>query len=274
MKRFFTTLTLAALLLLTAACSRQRIISDDDLAMIFRDAFLANAYVSTQNVAVDSLNIYEPIFANYGYTSDDVQYTIGNFSKRKSARLGDIVERAIKMLETEGAYYDKQIAVLDTINNVAGRAFTRTVRADSLIRVRNLKDTTRLHIVLDKLRVGEYNVHLSYLVDSLDRNNRLTAAMWLERADHSRMLLYNFTLLRNREETFTRKMAVDTSARRLVIDLINFDQKPRQPSITVRNFAITYTPPSQIAVDSLYLKQLDIRIFADEFFRAAQKDSL
>ena len=79
-------------LLCTAACARHTIIPDDELAQIFHDAFLTNAYIGSQNVRIDSLNIYEPIFARYGYTTEDVQYTIGNFSKRKSARLGDVVE--------------------------------------------------------------------------------------------------------------------------------------------------------------------------------------
>ena len=38
---------------------------------------------------------------------------------------------------------------------------------------------------------------------------------------------------------------------------------------------VVYTPQTRIAVESLYVRQLDIRIFADEFLRAAlPKDSL
>ena len=40
---------------------------------------------------------------------------------------------------------------------------------------------------------------------------------------------------------------------------------PRQPSVTVRDFRIDYTPETAAAVDSLYLRQLDLRIFSDEF---------
>ena len=80
----------------------------------------------------DSLNLYEPIFAKYGYTTADVQYTIGNFSKRKSARLSDVVEQAIKLLETEAEHLDREVSILDTIDNVARRTFRRTLYADSL----------------------------------------------------------------------------------------------------------------------------------------------
>ena len=102
MKRPLRTALLALLGLLAAACARHTIIPDETLAMIFRDAFLSNAYISEERIPTDSLRIYEPIFARYGYTTDDVHYTIGNFSKRKSARLSDVVERAIDLLEAEG----------------------------------------------------------------------------------------------------------------------------------------------------------------------------
>jgi len=258
-------------LLLTAAgaCSRHKIISDRQLAEIFHDAFLANAYVGTQGVRLDSLNLYEPIFARYGYTTADVQYTIGNFSKRKSARLGDIVELAIKQLEREGKFYDREVAVLDTVDNVARRTFTRIVRRDSLIRVRTLRDTSRLHLAVGDLRPGEYVVRLEYLIDSLDRNTGLRGAAWMELRDSSRNSYYTFYLRRDRTETFTRRFTVDSTVSRLHVDLGLFRDKPRQPSITLRNVEVEYIPPTDAAVDSLYLVQLPVRIFADEFFRAA-----
>ena len=161
MKRFLRMAASAAFVLLLSACARHKIIPDDTLAQIFHDAYLTNAYIGSEGVKTDSLRIYEPIFARYGYTTDDVHYTIGNFSKRKSARLGDVVERAIEMLEREGKIYNQEVAVLDTIDNVARRTFTRTVLADSLIRVGSLRDTARLSFTLD-VEPGEYSLSLKY----------------------------------------------------------------------------------------------------------------
>lgn len=276
MKRLLRITASAALVLLLAACARHKIIPDDKLAQIFHDAFLTNAYIGSENVRTDSLRIYEPIFARYGYTTDDVHYTIGNFSKRKSARLGDVVERAIEMLEKEGKIYNQEVAVLDTIDNVARRTFTRTVLADSLIRVASLRDTVRLSFSLD-VEPGEYNLSLKYLVDSLDRNQRgLKGSVWLELRDSSRTNVYTTTLRRNREETFSRRFTTDTTHRRLRIDFLTFNGKPERPSVTVTDLKVDYTPPTRKAVEKLYEKQLDIRIFADDFLRAAAvpKDSL
>lgn len=263
------------LLVLAGACARHKIIPDRKLAQIFHDAFLANAYIGSEQVDIDSLNIYEPIFAGYGYTTEDVYYTIGNFSKRKSARLGDVVELAIEMLEAEGKYYNREVAVLDTIDNVARRSFTRTVYADSLIRVGSLRDTARLRFSVD-VRPGEYNLSLKYLVDSLDRNDKgIKGSVWLERRDSTRTGVYTTTLRRNREETFSRRFVVDSSHRRLRIDFLNFTGKPQRPSVTVTDLKVEFTPPTRTAVEKLYEQQLDIRIFADGFFRAANPaDSL
>ena len=137
-----------------AACARHRIIPDEKLAMIFRDAFLVNAYLSTESLSGDSLNVYEPIFDRYGYTVEDVQYTVASFSRRKSARLGDVVNRAADLLEQEGLIYDREVAVLDTVNNIARRRFTRTLRSDSLLRVERLRDTGLLRIRIPEVRPG------------------------------------------------------------------------------------------------------------------------
>lgn len=267
MKRTFRHFAFGMLLLLAGACGRHKIIPDNELARIFHDAFLTNAYVGTQGVSLDSLNIYEPIFTQYGYTTADVQYTIGNFSKRKSARLGDIVERAIEMLEKEGAVYNKEVAVLDTVDNVARRTFTRTVYRDTLIRVRSLRDTAKLRIAVYDLRPGEYNVRLKYEIDSLDRNPGLKGAAWTQKQDSSRSNYYSFFLRRDREESFTRRFTVDTTIRGLHLDFAVFRDKPKRPSVTLRDLEIEYVPPTETAVDSLYLQQLHIRIFADEFIR-------
>ncbi len=256
------------LLFFAGACVRHKIIPDDKLASIFHDAFLTNAYVSNRPMKLDSMEIYEPIFAKYGYTTEDLYYTIGDFSKRKSARLSDVVEKAIAQLEAEDNYYNREVSILDTIDNVARRAFTHRIYTDSLIRVRSLRDTSLLHFTF-KVRPGEYNVSFSYLVDSVDENKQgIGASLWLQRADSTHTAGFNMTLRRYHTERVSRRFTADTTHRTLHInlaDLNRFRQKPARPSITVRDFAIDYTPVQEVAVDSLFFKQLGLRIFADDF---------
>ena len=82
-------------------------------------------------------------------------------------------------------------------------------------------------------------------------------------------------LRRRREERFDRTLKADTSVRRIVIDFWRPQSgKRNRPHITLRDLEISYTLPVEQALDTLYEKQLDIRIFADDFIRMAAPDSL
>ncbi len=262
------------ILLLPTACKRHTIIPDDELAQIFHDAFLTNAYVERKAIEYDSLNLYAPIFAHYGYTTEDVQFTIGNFSKRKSARLSDVVEAAIDLLESEGKYYDREVVALDTVKNVAMRTAKRLVMSDSLIRVGSLRDTSRLYRTLT-VQPGSYEISYEYTIDSLDKNSRLQRKIWIERKDSTRTNTQYYTLRRKQSERVTRTISVDSTARMLHLKLLYFPEAPKRPSITVKQFEVYYTPFEQDAIRELYERQLNLRIFAEKFLRAPiEKDSL
>ncbi len=286
MKRFFKSLTVIAVAILAIACARHKIIPDDTLALIFHDAFLTNAYIENENVECDTLNFYEPIFEKYGYTIEDVRFTIGNFSKRKSSRLGDVVEVAIDILEQEGKFYEKEVAVLDTINNTARRLFTRTVYADSLIHIKSLKDSTKRIITINNLRPGEYKIKFDYMVDSLDNNNQRKVVAWFERSDSTVFGRQQYILRKTFEpDDFSRVLVADEEAVRLVIDLLHVEKPSRSESpkkrkknhtgLTVTDLSVVHVPTVAEAVDSLYAKQLVIKIFADEFLSLFEaQDSL
>ena len=161
MKRVLSIL-LVAMMLGTMGCSKKNIIPDDTLAEIFHDAFVVNAYIGEERIDLDSLQIYEPIFNRYGYTAKDVVYTVGNFSRRKSARLGSVVEQAISRLEKESKMYAKKVVILDTIRNVAVRTLTRTVYSDTLIHAKKRADSTALYIEISPVQRGEYNISYRY----------------------------------------------------------------------------------------------------------------
>ncbi len=268
-------LTLIVIMLSGVACTRNKIIPDDELALIFHDAFLTNAYINVEGINKDSLNIYEPIFAKYGYTTSDVQYTIGNFSKRKSALLSDVVEQAIDILESEGLEYSRRVTILDTINNVARRQFKSKTILDTLIRVRSLRDTSKLKFSLP-VEPGTYRLSFDYLVGEADKNgNNNRGAMWLERSDSTQSNKTTIYLRRNYEGQFSRGIEVDSTHSRLNIDIVKFYKNSKRPDITITDLELEYTPAIESAVDMLYQKQLDLRIFADEFTQPATKtDSL
>lgn len=281
---------MCALVAVMAACARHKIIPDDTLALIFHDAFLTNAYIENENIDTDTLNIYEPIFEKYGYTIEDVRFTIGNFSKRKSARLGDVVEVAIDLLEEEGKFYEKEVVVLDTIDNTARRMFTRVIYSDSLIRIKDLKDSTKRVIRIKNVLPGEYKVQFDYEIDSLDNQSLRKTVLWFERSDSTQSGRQQFILRKTMEkESFSRTLVANEEMEQLVVDLLQPqpDNDKNQPKdkkgkkkrkrvgVTITDFRITHIPTIENAVDSLYAKQLVIKIFADEFLSLFEaQDSL
>lgn len=274
-------------------CHKKRVIPDDTLANIFHDAFVVNAYVGEERINLDSLQIYEPIFEQYGYNANDVIYTVGNFSRRKSARLGSVVERAIARLEQENKYYAQKVVILDTIQNVAVRTFTRTIYKDSLIRVVKRADSTKLHIEISPICPGEYSISYNYKCEGDIHKYPRKAEFYFEddgfRSGHTSVSL-------NQAGNVKRTLIARKAEEKMVLNLGPIDKReqerrskenkqkkslrhdskqkeaPTKPVITIRNLEVIYRPKTEQAVDSLFARYVDVKIFADEFL--AKKDSL
>ena len=253
----------AALLLTSVSCGKSRIIPDSTLSQIFYEAFLTNAFVADRRVQTDSLALYEPLLARYGYTPEDLQYTIGNFSKRKSARLGNVVEVAISRLESEGSIFDREVAILDTIDARARRKYSRTLYSDTLVKVWKMRDTTLLRIVIDSMQRGDYEVSFRYNIDSLDKNVRQRVMIRTERTDSTEHVELNNILQRQADRRIVHTVKNDGSMRRLNIQLARFDNasKVESPHMTFRDVTVRYVPYADDVRDSLYEQTINLGIF-------------
>lgn len=274
MKRFFTIMLLAAMLC-TMGCNKKNVIPDDTLADIFHDAFVANAYINDTRLNLDSLEVYEPIFNRYGYTAKDVIYTVGNFSRRKSARLGTVVEQAISRLEEESRFYSKKVVILDTISNVAIRTFTRKIYEDTLITAKKWADSTNLYIEISPIQPGNYSITYNYTCQG-DMDKWPRRAEFFFEDDHNMRSGHISTSLRNAGKLH-RTLVAGKQHKSLLINLGKLKRKgkqrhPKDNNITVRNLSVTYKPKEAAAIDSLFKRYVDIKIFADGFLD--KKDSL
>ena len=269
MKRIISAFILLGALF-AVACNKPKEVPDAVLGQIFHDAMLVNAYLNfNPYFKQDSLNIYEPVFARYGYTTEDVQYTINNFSRRKSIRLSDVAEYMIGLLEEESALLKEQVARQDTINNVARRRFTRPILADTAVVVTEAADSSRLRFVIDDPRPGEYSIRGSYQLDSLDRVDGRRLYIYLQRESGNKQQLLNGMLQRRNVGSFKHDYTIDigdTTVNRLVVDLYHFSdfvKKRTVPKITIHDITISYTPPIEECVRLLFDEQTQMRIFSD-----------
>lgn len=249
-----------AVMLLAAACSKPRIIPDDRLAQIFHDVYLTNAYVETNPVPLDSLNIYEPLFARYGYTTEDVQFTIGNFAKRKSARLSDVVEKAITMIETESNFYSGRIAMADTLKQIAGERYATTVHTDSVIRVRRIADTARLRISIP-VKPGSYDISYSYFIDSVDHNSLRPSRFYLLDSTGRERNIETRRPRNFERERVSLRIAADSLHRSLVLDLNGYpDKEMTAPDLRIDSLVVKYYIPDRAALDSMARSLFDYRV--------------
>ena len=274
-RRVFYT-ALVAVMLAVTGCRERRVIPDDTLADIFHDAFVLNAYVGEQHINIDSLQIYEPIFAKYGYTSEDVVHTIGSFSRRKSARLGTVVEKAISRLESESKVYSGKVVILDTIKNVAVRKSQRVVYKDSLIKANKRADSTQLRVNIFPVHKGHYSINYKYECEGdLDKYPR-QAEFYFEDENGFRR---GFTSVSLREiGNVRRTLIARESDVRLVMSLGEFKKAehrkkhPKGHSIKIEKLTVERKLDAEEAIDSLFRQYVEIRIFADGF--PFKKDSL
>lgn len=247
-------------LLAFSSCRNPKIIPDDKLALIFRDAFVTNAYTQSERINIlDSLNIYEPVFKKYGYTVEDVQFTIGNFTKRKSDRLSDVVDSAIELLAADSRFYKRRVAITDSIGRIARDRFATTIYFDSLISVRRIADTSRLRITVPIDRPGTYEVSYYYFVDTLDRNNDLRPEHYLLDDRNRKSANITRRLKRFERDRFTASFIAGEHHRKLVIDLNAYARREdmKRPHLTVDSLTVTRYLPDRVARDSMAMELFD-----------------
>lgn len=268
--------TLIATLLVASGCNGPKEIPSEDLVKIFHDAFLANAYIDQHLTGEDSLKVYEPIFERYGYTLDDVQHTIKTFSERKSERLSDLVDRASVMLEAEMREHSYKVMILDTIDRVAQRTFTHTLVQDSLIHVTRLKDTTKLQLRVEELIPGKYTVSFDYLIDSLDENRNSRIELHVVRNDSTEVLRHTSMMSRHRAGKYSRELNIDSTHKALCLNMFYHtrNEEREKPDVKITNLKIVRVLPADVAVDSLYYTQLNMRIFNHRMMTSFTADTL
>lgn len=271
MKRFFS-LSLLLAVIASVGCNKPRVIPDEVLSDIFRDAMLINAYYNVKSdQSPDSLNIYEPVFARYGYTAEDVQYTVDNISRRKNARLGDVAERMIASLDERMQYLNRESAKLDTIENVAFRRYTRALLGDTTIVAKTAADSTKLRLYLYNIHPGYYRFTSFYSLDSLDKSAGRRYRIYFEREDSTRREFSEGSLMRRAETQINQNhLLIDSEddIARLVIDFYHFDddmekKKRTVPKITIHDIRVDYTPPAEYCMKRMLDEQTQMRIFSD-----------
>lgn len=247
------------------ACGGPKVIPEDTLSDVLLDIFLVNAYSGNlSGMNYDSIDIYEPILNDYGYTSRDFTHTLANFTKRKSARLSQVIDASNDKLDKMLASLNRQIEKEDYIDSLAWALTMKTVYTDSLIQVRKMADTARLRIRIP-VEEGIYKISYNYLQDTTDKNNGLQNRHSI--IDRRGRQQENTTqrIVRGREiKDYQTKLTVGAEADSLELLLGGYRESHKEtPHYTVDSLYVVWMPPKEQARRE-YLKQfIDTRVFID-----------
>ena len=231
-----------------ASCSRTTIIPDKDLERITREMFLVNAYANSEKVKTDSLDIYTPILERYGYTQDDFFNTLANFQKRKSARLGDVIEAAIASLERLADGYEQKLRDLKYIDSLAKAQCREEVFFVDKIVARKFRDTTKLQLTIPIQDYGWYILSYYYYNDSLDKNTRLQANLEIYTKDGIRTYLSRPNLTREDTIFYSTTLRPKKGAEELRLTLADYTRREDAPHIRFDSIRVIYLPSSEVAL--------------------------
>ena len=109
-----------ALVVLAASCRGPRTIPRDELSDIFHDMFLQDQQIrsvpSLKKLADTSL-VYEGIFREYGYTTDDYLYTVGKYI-REPDKFAKIFAKTADMLDKEAKEIGKEVKFQEWVSSM------------------------------------------------------------------------------------------------------------------------------------------------------------
>lgn len=238
---------------LAPSCRSHKTIPDKDLTVILKEIYLANAYIQTAsgvNPSRDSLDIYRPILGKYGYSLRDFEYTLANFSKRKSVKIADVVEKAIRELEAEESDLRFRASVLDTIDSRAQRAYQRDIFRDSTITAMAVRDTALLHVAFP-VRTGIYRIGYFYEIDSTDKNRQLKTTYTVTDTAGKRTSDNTSWLSARRRTRVDMTITTRDGDSLMTVRFGNYPDDLTRPHITIDSLSVTYKPLLGEALDSL-----------------------
>lgn len=277
MKRLFTIMLLVAVAALSG-CQRSKVIPEKELGAIFHDAMLVNAYIGVKGINIDSLNIYEPIFERYGYTTEDVRHTINDFSRRKNARLGDVAELMIEQFDKETKVLRREVSILDTIDNVATRRYHIPLLRDTAVVVKEAADSALLRYYIPVKGKGEYELAVNYTVDEKDKIKGRRLLIYKMRRDSTKHLLYQAQLQLGRRTIAITQQKIEDRDSNVVAFMIDVADRQRvekkerkQPTrITLHEVKATFKPITETCVEMLFDEQTNLRILSDTMIRSIE----
>lgn len=270
-KRIISALLVVAVCAALPACRGYKQIPEEELSDIFRDMYMVNAYIDRQPLSLygsamnlDSIDVYAPVLEKYGYNTKDFTKTIAEATKRKSFRLTDVVESALKKLEAEYNAVSEKVRVLEFIDSLAYANSGVVIYQDSLIKIRNKANLSRAKVTIPlEQGGGKFDVTYYYELDSLDQNSGLQNKHYLLTPDSIKKSISSVSLRQKGRVKYSTTMMGADDANALELTFGNYPDKPKNIHLTIDSLVVVRMLPLEEAKEALLRKYIDYRLVVD-----------
>ena len=247
------------------SCNKPKRIPDRNLKNIFIEIFLANSYVKVNQMMLDTIDIYTPIISKYGYKYEDISHTFDYYSRRKSARLTEILKAAMDEVGASHAKYSYTINIRDSIYNMLKRNNSNIIVAADSIIVTSFRDTTKLRFEIDA-EPGIYRISfLSTFYDDHGSRSSLTS-IWNEDSTGEHSVLKNFWRYSG-DDRIGYEIETPEHSRRLIISLSSTREGELKPHLRVDSLRISHFPTKEKAMTTYGLELFGYRKPLDDSTR-------
>ncbi|MDR2424849.1 MAG: DUF4296 domain-containing protein [Prevotellaceae bacterium] len=209
---------------LLAACSG-RYIPEKILVEILYEMHLTDAIVITKGLSdIDSVKIYEPVAAKYGYRLNDINRTLMHYAMQNN-KLPEIYAKVKTKIENEQLIY-KPLARIEKLSK------NLNPLVDSLIIATSVRIKRPFDLILDEQGVYDISANYCFFADDSTKNPRIS--VWLESTTRDSIQYQEISL---EKDTLVKEYAFritfkDAKYNRLKGFWLNFDEDPpKKPEV-------------------------------------------
>ncbi len=157
--------TILVSLSIFSCTSEPQLIKEDELQNIIRDMLITDVFVTkSDSISVDSFEYFSPILKKYGYSAEDIDYTLRRYALRKSGVLGPMLDNIATEFDSLKRVYNNRGDMLKVWGENAKELSTKVVLFIDSIEINSLED--RQVIELPIHFSGDYTITYSYRIDS------------------------------------------------------------------------------------------------------------
>lgn len=276
MKRLFLIVFIFATIFSCSGPRGPKVISTENMEKIITEMFLVNAMVDVQSLKdIDTIDIYEPIFAKYGHTATDMLYTVTDMSTRKSVRLSDVINSIIANLDAEYNRLNRFTINVDTMERRIVRLFRNTVYERDSIIVSSLKDTASLCFKIP-VSQGVYDVDYTFTIDTLYKDRSISYKYgFIDTLGRYKQVISRYLSERGKRKNEKVSITVDKDLYDTLVFRLGVygDKGTNIPNMRIDTVRVYHSLPLEAAKDSFMMRLMDIESLFDKYYVNREKDS-